>query len=150
MPSTDVGRWLDKKKLKWDVRSPQTFQGSAMVPAISRITLYTRDMSVTAAFYQRYFGFEVVPDEAGGMIELHSPIGGLAIYLHPAAKSIKLGHVGIKLVFDVEDVEAFKRESAERGLVFGPTHQGDGYCFANAKDPDKNSLSISSRAWRQR
>lgn len=119
-----------------------------MIPAIHRITLYARDMQATSAFYQRYFGFEALIDEVGGMIELTSPAGGLAIFIHQAGKTVKLGHAGIKLVFDVQDIEGFKRESAERGLVFGSTHQAQGYSFANAKDPDKNSLSISSRAFR--
>ena len=30
----------------------------------------------------------------------------------------------------------------------GAIHQANGYQFANAKDPDKNSVSISSRAFR--
>jgi hypothetical protein len=62
----------------------------------------------------------------------------------------KLGQVGVKLVFDVKDVEAFKKCSAELGLMFGSTHLADGYAFANVKDPDGNSVSISSRAFRPR
>jgi hypothetical protein len=68
---------------------------------------------------------------------------------HAACTQQKLGQGGVKLVFDVQDVEAFKNACASQGLVFGSTHHGDGYTFANAKDPDKNSLSISSRAYRQ-
>ena len=68
--------------------------------------------------------------------------------IHRAAKSVKLGQVGVKLIFDIADVEGFKVESSARGLEFGATHQADGYSFANAKDPDGNSISISSRAFR--
>lgn len=75
--------------------------------------------------------------------------GGTSILIHQAAKSVKLGQVGVKLMFDVPDVEAFKKRSAELGLVFGSTHIANGYSFANAKDPDKNSVSISSRAFRK-
>ena len=39
-------------------------------------------------------------------------------------------------------------ESEHRGLKFGGTRLANGYSFANAKDPDKNSVSISSRAYR--
>jgi hypothetical protein len=46
-------------------------------------------------------------------------------------------------------VDAFKQQSEPRGLKFGATHRADGYVFANAKDPDKNSVSISSRAFRR-
>jgi hypothetical protein len=54
----------------------------------------------------------------------------------------------VKLSFHVEDVAAFIELAAKRGLKFGAVHEASGYCFANAKDPDKNSVSISSRAFR--
>ncbi|MFT3997212.1 MAG: hypothetical protein QM667_07380 [Asticcacaulis sp.] len=69
--------------------------------------------------------------------------------LHPAAKSQKSGQSLIKLTFDVADVEAFCRERAEAGLVFGPVHRADGYLFANARDPAQNPISVSSRAFRK-
>lgn len=113
------------------------------------IMIYARDMEKTADFYQRFFGL-ASSGKVEGLIELSSPDGGPIILIHQAAKSVKLGQVAVKLVFAVEDVEAFKAESAARGLAFGSTHQANGYAFANAKDPDKNSVSISSRAYRNR
>ena len=62
---------------------------------------------------------------------------------------MKLGQVGVKLSFHVADVDAFKAEAAKDGLVFGATHRANGYAFANAKDPDRNSVSISSREFRR-
>ncbi|AWI59819.1 hypothetical protein AB395_00004642 (plasmid) [Sinorhizobium fredii CCBAU 45436] len=64
--------------------------------------------------------------------------------LHPAAKGQRGGQSVIKLVFDVEDVEAFCPRSHENGLEFGPIHRADGFHFANAKDPCQNSISVSS------
>ena len=110
--------------------------------------IYARKVQRTAEFYQRFFGFEQVTSGTAGVIELTSPNGGAGILIHQAAKSVKLGQVGVKLVFDVNDVESFKKRSAKLGLRFGSTHQAEGYLFANAKDPDKNSVSISSRAYR--
>jgi hypothetical protein len=54
----------------------------------------------------------------------------------------------IKLVFDVEDVADFFRDTGILGIVFGPVHTADAYAFANAKDPSGNSVSVSSRAFR--
>jgi hypothetical protein len=54
----------------------------------------------------------------------------------------------IKPVFDVEDVADFCRGTSNLGIVFGPVHTADGYAFANAKDPSRNSVSVSSRAFR--
>ncbi len=68
--------------------------------------------------------------------------------LHPAAKSKKKGQTSVKLVFDVEDVPAFCERCKRHGLEFGPLHQAVGYVFANAMDPSKNPISVSSRAYR--
>jgi predicted enzyme related to lactoylglutathione lyase len=119
------------------------------VTTLATVLIYARDMERTAAFYARFFGFQIARDPDGRLFELTSPDGGARIAIHQAAKSVKLGQVGVKLVFAVPDVDVFKREAAAKGLMFGATHQADGYAFANAKDPDKNSISISSRAFRR-
>jgi predicted enzyme related to lactoylglutathione lyase len=115
---------------------------------LGTIIIYARDMKRTAEFYRKYFGFQTTGEVVEGLIELNAPEGGAGILIHQAAKSIKLGQVGVKLSFHVSDVEAFKAEAARLGLRFGATHHANGYSFANAKDPDKNSVSISSRAFR--
>ena len=40
--------------------------------------------------------------------------------------------------------------AAAQGLAFGAIHKGDGYAFANAKDPAGNPVSVSSRAYRRK
>ena len=117
--------------------------------AINKILIYAEDMQRTSEFYERYFGFNSKADDDGRIIELTSASGGAHLLIHQAGEGVKLGQVGIKLVFDVEDVEAYKKKCAKLGLKFGSTHQAEGYSFANAKDPDKNSISISSRAFRK-
>jgi len=119
-----------------------------MNPLLHTIIIYARDMQRTAAFYERYFGFTTTGEVVEGLIELTVPEGGVSILIHQAAKSVKLGQVGVKLSFSVPDIEAFKASSAALGLEFGSTHQANGYAFANTKDPDGNSVSISSRAFR--
>jgi predicted enzyme related to lactoylglutathione lyase len=112
------------------------------------VVIYARDMQKTAEFYRKFFGLATTGLVVEGMIDLNSPSGGASIRIHQAAKSVKLGQVGVKLSFAVRDVEAFKAQSERLGLKFGSTHVANGYSFANAKDPDKNSVSISSRAYR--
>ena len=82
-------------------------------------------------------------------MEMHGPAGAANIMLDPAGKSQKLGQTAAKLVFDVGNVQAFVAVASANGLDFGTLHSGDGYCFANAKDPDGNSISVSSRAFRK-
>jgi predicted enzyme related to lactoylglutathione lyase len=115
---------------------------------LGTVIIYARDKHKTAAFYSLHFGFETTGEIVEGLIELRAPSGGAGILIHQAAKSVKLGQVGVKLSFHVANVTAFAAEAAKRGLKFGSVHQANGYSFANAKDPDKNSISISSRAFR--
>lgn len=115
---------------------------------LGSILIYARDMQRTAAFYRDHFGFETSGEVVEGLIELHATHGGARILIHQAAKSVKLGQVGVKLCFHVDDVAAFATRAAQGGLEFGKIHQANGYQFANAKDPDNNSVSISSRAFR--
>jgi predicted enzyme related to lactoylglutathione lyase len=116
---------------------------------LSRVTIYAKDVEAMVRFYGTHFDFEALRLPGDRIVELVSKDGGANLMFHPAAKSQKTGQVIVKLVFDVEDVEAFCRRAAERGLQFGPIHKADGYEFANAKDPGQNSIAVSSRAFRR-
>jgi len=118
-----------------------------MAPLLGRVVIYTGRIDQMAEFYAKHFGFSVLRKGSDRIVELRSPAGGMAIHLHPAAARQKEGQVLVKLVFDVEDVEAFCASAKEQGLAFGTVHRADGYLFANAKDPAKNSIQVSSRAF---
>jgi predicted enzyme related to lactoylglutathione lyase len=116
---------------------------------INRIVLYAQDVEETVRFYETYFAFEASREAGDRIIELVSTDGGANLMIHQAAKGQRMGQSTMKLVFDVPDVEAFCSTCAKSGLEFGTIHQADGYVFANAKDPCKNSISVSSRAYRK-
>ncbi|TIX91494.1 VOC family protein [Rhizobium sp. P44RR-XXIV] len=116
---------------------------------LGRIVLYVRDVEATIDFYQRYFSFKPLRQEGDRIVELLAPDGGANLMIHQAGKAQKMGQVLVKLVFDVENVDAFRAKCAGDGLEFGPLHQADGYVFANAKDPSGNPIAISSRAFRR-
>jgi catechol 2,3-dioxygenase-like lactoylglutathione lyase family enzyme len=121
-----------------------------MTASFNTILIYARNPAATSAFYKDHFGFKTTGELRDGLIELSAPDAGISLLIHQAAKSLKFGQSVVKLVFSVSDVEKFKVDSAQRGLEFGSTHQANGYGFANAKDPDGNSVSIPSREYRQR
>ncbi|WP_432240185.1 VOC family protein [Herbaspirillum robiniae] len=118
-------------------------------PLLNTILLYARNPAASAAFYRTHFGFDTSGEMIEGLIELNAPDGGTQLLIHQAVKSLRQGQACVKLMFSVRDVDGFKERSAQRGLAFGSTHQANGYRFANAKDPDGNSVAISSRAYRQ-
>lgn len=119
-----------------------------MTALLNTVLIYARNMHKSAEFYRKHFGFTTSGNIEEGLINLYAPAGGTNIVIHQAAKSVKLGQVGVKLVFSVKDIEAFRTKAATMGLKFGVAHEANGYAFANAKDPDKNNVCISSRAFR--
>lgn len=118
-----------------------------MPAPLGRLILYTKKIDALVAFYGLHFGFVAHRREGDRIVELRPQGAGLTLLLHPAGKGRKEGQALVKLVFDVEDVEAFCRAAEARGLVFGPIHRADGYVFANARDPSNNPVSVSSRAF---
>ncbi len=116
---------------------------------LGRILLYVKDIEKSVNFYVKHFGFIEAREEGDRAVELLCPNGGPMLALHQAGKGLKVGQVLMKLVFDVEDVEMFCEQSANRGLTFGPIHQANGYVYANAKDPSKNNIAISNKAFRE-
>ena len=121
-----------------------------MQAGLGRIIVYTKRIPEMTAFYSGLFGFTAVQRSGDRLVELRPNSDGISILLHPAAKGQKEGQALVKLVFDVEDVPEFLRLASDKGLVFGPIHQADGYVFANAKDPSGNSVSVSGRAFMDR
>jgi catechol 2,3-dioxygenase-like lactoylglutathione lyase family enzyme len=85
-----------------------------MSVALGTVIIYARDMEKTAEFYRKHFGFETTGKVVEGLIELSAVSGGASILIHQAAKSIKLGQVGVKLSFHVADVESFKVHAATK------------------------------------
>lgn len=116
-------------------------------PALSRILLYVRDPQKIAAFYALHFGFVAKPQVHADLLEMVSAPGNFPLLLHQASTGHRAGQSCIKIVFDVDDIAGFKTAAAKRGLKFGPIYKGDGYEFANARDPAKNPLQISRRAF---
>lgn len=117
--------------------------------ALGRLVLYARDVDATVGFYEKHIAFKSLQQQDDHIVELVASDGGANLMIHPAGKAQKMGQSLVKTVFDVEDVVAFCTRCAGEGLEFGPLHQADGYVFANAKDPCGNSISVSSRAFRQ-
>jgi len=112
----------------------------------TRTLLYVRDIHKLADFYVKHFGFAQSRQEHDDLIEVTSPQGGSTLLFHQASKGHRIGQSCIKLIFDVDNIEAFKKKCLKDGLKFGTTHKGPGYEFSNARDPAKNPIQISTRA----
>ena len=114
---------------------------------MGRILIYTKRIPEMIDFYSKFFDYEHSQIKDDRIVELRSKVFNIVILLHPASKAQKEGQSTVKLVFDVKNVEDFCQKSKVNGLTFGAIHKANGYSFANAKDPSKNSISVSSRAF---
>lgn len=113
----------------------------------NRLVIYCKNVTAMVTFYCDHFGYQACHDENDRITELRPEAGGVILMLHPAGKAQKEGQSLIKLVFDVADVTAVRASLIEAGIDVGPIHDAGSYQFANLKDPAKNSVSISSRAF---
>ncbi len=111
---------------------------------ISRLALYVRDMNKVADFYSRHFGFSACFSAVKDKAVLRPPNGGCRLVLLQGSRGHRIGQSCVKIVFDVQDVRKAKARHAVKGLKFGPIHRGPGYEFANARDPARNLIQISS------
>lgn len=113
----------------------------------NRLIIYSKKIDAMVQFYSDHFGYQVFTKPDYRIVELRRNDGGIILMLHPASKGQKESQSLIKLVFDVQNVEAFHQKLIDQGVDIGPIHQADHYQFANFKDPSGNSVSISSRAY---
>ncbi len=111
---------------------------------ITRVILYVKDVPRIADFYECYFDIRPLRGGMDKWTELTAASGGCTIALHKASVAQKSG-AAIKLVFGVDDIQAFKRAKEQDGLKFGVIHKVHGIEFSNAKDPAGNSIRISNR-----
>jgi predicted enzyme related to lactoylglutathione lyase len=140
--------WLRSKSAVYDLHLSEVENN--MSAQLGRIIIYTKRTEALVEFYCTHFGFEVLRLKGDRIVELIPQGAGANILLYPMPEGRKEGQTLVKLVFDVKDVEGFCRDAKDRGLLFGSIHHADGYCFTNTKDPAKNSVSVSSRAFVER
>lgn len=129
----------------------QEITPDAPTASLGRILLYGHDIEAVADFYSKLFGFQPRREAGDRIVELESPTqNGGNIMLHPLGQGRKAGQTLAKLVFDCPDVEVFRTWAERLGVAFSAPHKADGYIFVNGKDPAGNSVSVSSRIFRNR
>ena len=116
-----------------------------LIPQLSSLVLYVKNLPRIAAFYIQHFGFIARVQVHDDLLELRSSDGQCSLLVHQASKGHRVGQSCVKLVFEVDDVEAFKAQALQNGLKFGKTHKGEGYEFSNARDPAQNPIQIARK-----
>ena len=79
---------------------------------------------------------------------MNTPLGTIIIYARDMRRTAAFyrDHFGFTTTGEVfEGLIELHSANGGAGILI---HQANGYQFANAKDPDENAISVSSRAYR--
>src|SRR6266700_4034302 len=120
-----------------------------MLSRLNLVTILTRDMPRSKAFYTELLGFEVVPEFSSpteDFLFLHAQTSSPNIALQDATKQtygVSLEHGGVILGFAVQDADAVYQDWQSRSveLLSEMVDMGAGRMFA-AKDPDGNAIQV--------
>lgn len=112
----------------------------------NHVLVYVRDVEKSLGFYRDLLGFEAVDVWLPDYARLKSPKGTTTIALHTAGKGRRRSPraEGIRLYFEVRDVDALCARLASKGVRFDqmPKDMEWGWRHAYLRDPDGHEVSL--------
>ena len=110
--------------------------------------IYARDVGKALAFYRDRLGLILLQEVGhGGMIvyaRLRSPGGDSTIALHVLERGAELATGGVRLYFEIEDLEGVVARLQAEGVTFSklPAVMPWGWKHAYLDDPDGHEVSL--------
>jgi catechol 2,3-dioxygenase-like lactoylglutathione lyase family enzyme len=110
--------------------------------------IYTKDVGRAMQFYRDWMGFKLIEDfrfEGRSVYaRLRAPGGDGTIALHQAGPGAPVASDGVRLYFEVRDLDGFCRGLQRRGFYFTqlPTMMPWGWRHAYLNDPDGHEISL--------
>ena len=108
--------------------------------------IYTQSLAASLEFYRDKLGFRLLETYPGAYARLECPAGGATIALHvlEPGKTMKTASEGVRLYFEVEDLEGFCRDLEKQGTAFDqpPKRMPWGWQHAYLRDPDGHEISL--------
>ncbi|MGA7461227.1 MAG: VOC family protein [Candidatus Korobacteraceae bacterium] len=110
--------------------------------------IYTKDVGRATQFYREWLGFKLIEDfrfEGKSVYaRLHAPGGDGTIALHQAGPGAPVASEGVRLYFEIRDLDGFCRGLQKRGFYFTqlPTMMPWGWRHAYLNDPDGHEISL--------
>ncbi len=127
---------------------------SAPVPApgeqltFNHAMIYVKDVQPALDFYRNWLGFRLIEDYRyeGRPVyaRMRAPGGDGTIALHQAGPGASVASNGVRLYFEVRDLDDFCRRLQKRGFYFTqlPTMMPWGWRHAYLNDPDGHEISL--------
>ena len=110
--------------------------------------IYAKDVQRTLDFYRGWLGFRLIEDfrYEGKPVyaRLRAPGGDGTIALHQAGPGASVASDGVRLYFEVRDLDDFCRRLQKRGFYFTrlPTMMPWGWRHAYLNDPEGHEISL--------
>jgi catechol 2,3-dioxygenase-like lactoylglutathione lyase family enzyme len=110
--------------------------------------IYLKDVGRGIAFYKDWLGFRVIEDfrHEGKSVyaRLQAPGGDGTIALHQAGPGASVASDGVRLYFEVRDLDGFCQRLRNRGFVFTqlPQMMPWGWRHAYLNDPEGHEMSL--------
>jgi len=110
--------------------------------------IYTKDVARAMQFYREWLGFKLIEDfryEGKSVYaRLRAPGGDGTIALHQAGPGASVTSDGVRLYFEIRDLDGFCRGLQKRGFYFTqlPTMMPWGWRHAYLNDPDGHEISL--------
>jgi len=106
--------------------------------------IYTRKLAPSLHFYQDILGFRLIEQYGEGYARLAASEGSGTIALHLLGPGQDLAVGGIRLYFEVKDLDRFCQRLAKAGVTLssGPKLMPWGWRHAYMDDPDGHEVSI--------
>ena len=121
-----------------------------MTLTFNHAMVYSRDVEASLAFYAGQLGFEILEEFRGGpklvYARLKSPAGDTTFALHLAEQQTELKTGGVRLYFEVRDLDRFCKRLEANGVKFSqsPKLMPWGWKHAYLDDPDGHEVSLYS------
>jgi len=111
----------------------------------NHVMVYVSDVSRAVDFYAGTLGFVVIDSRLeDGYARLKSPAADTTIALHGLEEGNRAEASGIRLYFEVEDLDAFCATLTSRGVTLKqqPQDMPWGWRHAYVDDPDGHEISL--------
>lgn len=110
--------------------------------------IYLKDVARGIAFYRDWLGFKVIEDfrHEGHSVyaRLRAPGGDGTLALHQAGPGASVASDGVRLYFEVRDLDDFCQKLRRRGFIFtqSPQVMPWGWRHAYLNDPEGHEISL--------
>jgi catechol 2,3-dioxygenase-like lactoylglutathione lyase family enzyme len=106
--------------------------------------VYVRDLAAALKFYVDHLGFQVIEIYETAYARLRSAKGGMTIALHVAEPAQPLSSEGVRLYFEVKELDKFCAKLQGAGVRFSepPKMMPWGWRHAYLNDPDGHEISL--------